>query len=84
MPLTGLSEVVERPVGLDEDGEEALGELEPGLVGEDAAADVAVVVALQSQLVVTGSRGARNLTSRTTGRCRVKTQHRNTERWRDV
>ena len=46
LALTGLSEVVQRPVGLDQHGEEALGELEAGLVDEHAAAHVTVVVAL--------------------------------------
>ena len=61
---TFLISIVDRPAGLDENREEAGGELYAGLVEEERAAYGARVVTLHTQLIVADNTGGGNLRSR--------------------
>ena len=64
---TSLVSVVDRPAGLDENGQEPGGEVHAGLVHKQRAAHGVRVVALHSQLVVAHHTGGRYLTAARAG-----------------
>lgn len=66
--LTLLSEIIDGPVGLNQDGEEALCEVQLGLVDEDAASHRSVMVSFNPQSVLAGGGCAGNLENERDGR----------------